>query len=203
MELFYSPNSPYARKARIIIQELDLEPRVKQTAVALPADARLRAINPLGKIPALLLDDGSVIYDSPVICEYLDDLGQGKFFPRAGFFREAQGRWRALTLQALGDGLADAVVRRTQEMRLDDDKRSAEVIRRQTTAIEAAFAVADRAVPKFPAEPTIGEIAIACAIGYLDLRAPFDGWRERYPQLAQWLEIFSQRPSAQATKPPA
>jgi len=203
MELFYSPNSPYARKARIIIQELDLEPRVKQTAVALPADARLRAINPLGKIPALLLDDGSVIYDSPVICEYLDDLGQGKFFPRAGFFREAQGRWRALTLQALGDGLADAVVRRTQEMRLDDDKRSAEVIRRQTTAIEAAFAVADRAAPKFPAEPTIGEIAIACAIGYLDLRAPFDGWRERYPQLAQWLEIFSQRPSAQATKPPA
>jgi len=203
MELFYSPNSPYARKARIIIQELDLEPRVKQTAVALPADAKLRAINPLGKIPALLLDDGSVIYDSPVICEYLDDLGQGKFFPRAGFFREAQGRWRALTLQALGDGLADAVVRRTQEMRLDDDKRSAEVIRRQTTAIEAAFAVADRAVPKFPAEPTIGEIAIACAIGYLDLRAPFDGWRERYPQLAQWLEIFSQRPSAQATKPPA
>jgi glutathione S-transferase len=203
MELFYSPNSPYARKARIIIQELDLEPCVKQTAVALPADARLRAINPLGKIPALLLDDGSVIYDSPVICEYLDDLGQGKFFPRAGFFREAQGRWRALTLQALGDGLADAVVRRTQEMRLDDDKRSAEVIRRQTTAIEAAFAVADRAVPKFPAEPTIGEIAIACAIGYLDLRAPFDGWRERYPQLAQWLEIFSQRPSAQATKPPA
>jgi len=202
MELFYSPNSPYARKARIIIQELDLEPRVKQTAVALPADARLRAINPLGKIPALLLDDGSVIYDSPVICEYLDDLGQGKFFPRAGFFREAQGRWRALTLQALGDGLADAVVRRTQEMRLDDDKRSAEVIRRQTTAIEAAFAVADRAAPKFPAEPTIGEIAIACAIGYLDLRAPFDGWRERYPQLAQWLEIFSQRPSAQATKPP-
>jgi len=203
MELFYSPNSPYARKARIIIQELDLEPRVKQTAVALPADAKLRAINPLGKIPALLLDDGSVIYDSPVICEYLDDLGQGKFFPRAGFFREAQGRWRALTLQALGDGLADAVVRRTQEMRLDDDKRSAEVIRRQTTAIEAAFAVADRAAPKFPAEPTIGEIAIACAIGYLDLRAPFDGWRERYPQLAQWLEIFSQRPSAQATKPPA
>jgi glutathione S-transferase len=202
MELFYSPNSPYARKARIIIQELDLEPRVKQTAVALPAGARLRAINPLGKIPALLLDDGSVIYDSPVICEYLDDLGQGKFFPRAGFFREAQGRWRALTLQALGDGLADAVVRRTQEMRLDDDKRSAEVIRRQTTAIEAAFAVADRAAPKFPAEPTIGEIAIACAIGYLDLRAPFDGWRERYPQLAQWLEIFSQRPSAQATKPP-
>ena len=202
MQLFYSPNSPYARKARIIIHELDLVSRVEETSVSLPADAKLRSLNPLGKIPALLLDDGSVIYDSPVICEYLDDLGQGKFFPRAGFFREAQGRWRALTLQALGDGLADALVRRNQEMRLSEEKRSPELLARQTAAIEAAFAVANRAAVKFPAEPTIGEIAIACAIGYLDLRVPFDGWRDRYPQLASWLEVFSQRPSAQATKPP-
>jgi glutathione S-transferase len=202
VQLFYSPNSPYARKARIIIHELDLVSRVEETSVSLPADAKLRSLNPLGKIPALLLDDGSVIYDSPVICEYLDDLGQGQFFPRAGFFREAQGRWRALTLQALGDGLADAVVRRNQEMRLSEEKRSPEVLARQTAAIEAAFAVANRAAVKFPAEPTIGEIAIACAIGYLDLRVPFDGWRDRYPQLAGWLEVFSQRPSAQATKPP-
>ena len=202
MQLFYTANSPYARKARIIIHELDLEARVKQVAVTLPADAKLRAINPLGKIPALVLDDNSVIYDSPVICEYLDELGQGKFFPRAGLFREAQGRWRALTLQALGDGLADAVVRRNQELRLSEEKRSGDVIQRQTASIEAAFAVADRASAKFPAEPTIGEIAIACAIGYLDLRVPHDGWRDRYRQLARWLDVFSQRPSVQATKPP-
>jgi glutathione S-transferase len=202
VQLFYSPNSPYARKARIIIRELALEQRVKEVAVSLPADAKLRAINPLGKIPALVLDDNSVIYDSPVICEYLDDLGQGKFFPRAGLFREAQGRWRALTLQALGDGLADAVVRRNQEMRLPEEKRSTGVIERQTAAIEAAFGVADRASAKFPEHPTIGEIAIGCAIGYLDLRVPHDGWRDRYPQLARWLEIFSRFPSVQATKPP-
>lgn len=202
MQLFYSPNSPYARKARIIIRELDLEPRVKEVAVSLPADAKLRAINPLGKIPALVLDDNSVIYDSPVICEYLDELGQGKFFPRAGLFREAQGRWRALTLQALGDGLADAVVRRNQEMRLPDEKRSAGVIQRQTAAIEASFAVAERACAKFPEHPTIGEVAIGCAIGYLDLRVPHDGWRDRYPQLARWIEKFEHYPSAQATKPP-
>ncbi|HMI95271.1 MAG TPA: glutathione S-transferase [Micropepsaceae bacterium] len=202
MQLFYSPNSPYARKARIIIHELGLAPRVEEMLVSLPADAKLRAVNPLGKIPALVLDDGSVIYDSPVICEYLDDLGQGKFFPRAGFFREAQGRWRALTLQALGDGLADAVVRRNQEMRSPEGRRSPEVVARQTAAIEGAFAVADRAAAKFPVEPTIGEIAIACAIGYLDLRVPSDGWRDRYVQLARWLDGFSQRPSVQATKPP-
>src|SRR5215468_5822511 len=141
MQLFYTANSPYARKARIIIHELDLEARIKQVAVTLPADAKLRAINPLGKIPAMLLDDGSVIYDSPVICEYLDELGQGKFFPRASMFREAQGRWRALTLQALGDGLADAVVRRNQKLRLPEEKRPPEVIKRQTASIKAAFGV--------------------------------------------------------------
>ena len=203
MELFYTPTSPYARKVRIIIHELDLGPRVKQTAVAFPVDAKLRAINPLGKIPALLLDDGSAVYDSRVICEYLDDLGQGKFFPRASLFREAQGRWRALTLQALGDGISDAAVRRYQEMRLDDATRRPDVIAHQTAAIEGGLAAANRAAAKFPAEPTIGEIAIACAIGYLDLRAPQDGWRDRYSRLAQWLDVFSPRPSAQATKPPA
>jgi glutathione S-transferase len=202
MKLFYSPNSPYARKARIIIHELGLSSRVEDAIVSLPADAKLRAVNPLGKIPALLLDDGSVIYDSPVICEYLDALGNGKFFPRATLFREAEGRWRALTLQALGDGLADAVVRRVQEVRLTEEKRSSEVIQRQTAGIEAAFSALDRAAAKFPAEPTIGEIAVACAIGYLDLRSPNDGWRDRYRQLARWLDVFSQRASAQATKPP-
>ena len=202
MKLFNSPNSPYGRKARIIIHELKLGARVEEVNVTLPADAKFRAVNPLGKIPALLLDDNSVIYDSPVICEYLDELGGGKFFPRAGLFKEAQGRWRALTLQALGDGLADAVVRRNQELRLAPDKQNPEVIQRQTAAIEAAFAVADRAAPKFPEFPTIGEIAIACAIGYLDLRVPDDGWRARYPKLAQWLAGFERFDSVQATKPP-
>jgi len=202
MQLYYSLNSPYARKARIIIHELGLKPRVEDVIVTLPADAKLRAVNPLGKIPALILDDGSAIYDSPVICEYLDELGNGPFFPRARLLREAQGRWRALTLQALGDGLADAVVRRNQERRLPQERRSEEVLERQTRAIEASFAALDRFAPKFPVEPTIGELAVACAIGYLDLRAPADGWRERYPRLAAWLEVFSQRPSAQATRPP-
>jgi len=202
VKLFYSVNSPYARKARIIVHELGLKPRVEDVVVTLPADAKFRAINPLGKIPALILDDGSAIYDSPVICEYLDEVGNGPFFPRAKLLREAQGRWRALTLQALGDGLADAVVRRNQERRVAENRHSNEVIERQTRAIEATFVALDRMAPKFPAEPTIGEVAVACAIGYLDLRVPEDGWRERYPRLAGWLEVFSQRPSAQATKPP-
>jgi glutathione S-transferase len=202
LKLYYSPNSPYARKARIIIHELEMEKRVELIAVTLPADAKFRSLNPLGKIPALVLDDNSVIYDSPVICEYLDDLGQGKFFPRATLFKEAQGRWRALTLQALGDGLADAVVRRNQEKRVPQNKQSDDVIERQTKSIEGSFVVLERACAKFPALPTIGEIAVACAVGYLDLRVPEDGWRERYPNFARWLAEFSKYPSVDATAPP-
>ncbi len=107
MKLFYSLNSPYARKARIIIHELKLGPRVEETIVSLPGRCKIpQRVNPLGK------DSGAaagrrltVIYDSPVICEYLDEFGEGKFFPRASLFKAAEGRWRALTLQALGDGL--------------------------------------------------------------------------------------------------
>jgi glutathione S-transferase len=170
---------------------------VQEIPVSLPADAKFRKLNPLGKIPALLLGDGTAIYDSPVICEYLDTLGGGDFFPRAG-----ADRWRALTLQALGDGLADAVVRRNQELRLPADRRNGELIQRQTAAIEAAFTESERDCPAWPKQPTIGQLAVASAIGYLDLRVPNDGWRDRYPTLARWLDAFSQRPSAQATKPP-
>ncbi len=98
--------------------------------------------------------------------------------------------------------LADAVVRRNQESRLPEANRSATVIQHQTNAIESAFSVLDRACATFPAEPTIGEIAVCCAIGYLDLRVPEDGWRDRYRQLARWLDVFSRRPSVEATKPP-
>jgi glutathione S-transferase len=202
MYLYNSPNSPYGRKARVIIHELDMTSRVEDKFITLPADAKFRAVNPLGKIPALILDDGSVIYDSPVICEFLDELGQGHFFPRAGLFKAAEGRWRALTLQALGDGLADAVVRRNQERRAPESKPRDETIERQTRSIEASLAVADRACLKFPKVPTIGEVAIACAIGYMDLRVPEDGWRERYKNLAAWIEEFSRWPSMAATKPP-
>jgi glutathione S-transferase len=196
VQLYFTPNSPYARKARIIIHELELKPLVKEIAMTLPADDTFRVINPLGKIPALVLAGGTAIYDSPVICEYLDELGGGDFFPRSG-----PPRWRALTLQALGDGLADAVVRRNQEQRLPEERRSADMLQRQTKAIEAAFAALERDVMPFP-DPTIGELAVVSAIGYLDLRVPEDGWRSRYPRLAKWLEEFSRRPSVQATKPP-
>jgi glutathione S-transferase len=87
-------------------------------------------------------------------------------------------------------------------MKIPDSKRSGEVVDRQTKAIETSFTELDRMASSFPDEPTIGELAVVSAIGYLDLRVPEDGWRNRYPKLARWLDAVSQRPSIEATKPP-
>src|ERR1700749_1382988 len=108
MKLYTNAASPFARKCRIIAHELDLKLEEIRT---LPFNGpEFRRINPLGKIPALVLDDGSVLIDSPVICEYLNHKGGGKFFPGMNIFKDSSGRWKALGLQALGDGLADAAV---------------------------------------------------------------------------------------------
>ena len=101
MKLYTSTASPYSRKARIIVYELGLGQMVKEIQVDIATSDELRRINPLGKVPALVLDDGSALFDSPVICEYLDELGGGKFFPGKSIWRATTGRWRALTLQAL------------------------------------------------------------------------------------------------------
>jgi len=102
MQLFYSPNSPYARKARIIIHELGLKSRVEDVVVSLPADARLRRVNPLGKVPALILDDGSVILRFTGDLRISRRARPGKILPRPTLLREAQGRWRALTAASPG-----------------------------------------------------------------------------------------------------
>src|ERR1700759_828996 len=108
MKLYTNAASPFARKCRIVAHELDLKLEEIRT---LPFnDPDFRRINPLGKIPALVLDDGSVLIDSPVICEYLNHKGGGKFFPGMHLFKDPAARWKSLGLQALGDGLADAAV---------------------------------------------------------------------------------------------
>ena len=106
MKLYGSPISPFSRKAMVIARELDL----KLEILPRPDNAaEFRRINPLGKIPALVLDDGSALFDSPVICEYLNELGGGKFFPGNSLWRNNSGKWKALTLQALGDGLGGPI----------------------------------------------------------------------------------------------
>jgi glutathione S-transferase len=174
-----------------------IEP-VKRLPSPVAPDAAVVADNPLGKIPCLLTDDGAALYDSRVICEYLDGLHQGpKMFPPSG----AAARWTALRRQALADGIMDAGVLtryetflRPQEARWDawieQQKRK---FHRGLDALEgesASLGVVD-----------IGTLATACALGYLDFRFAIEDWRAGRPRLAAWFEQFAQRPSIAQTAP--
>jgi glutathione S-transferase len=199
MQLHYNIASPFARKVLAVAIETGLDvriERVKRLMTPVAPDALLNADNPLGKIPCLVTDDGMALYDSPVICEYLDSLHHG-----ARMFPSGPARWTALRRQALADGIMDAAVLtryetflRPQEVRWDAwiDGQKQKFLR-ALDALEfegASLGVVD-----------IGTLAIACALGYLDFRFPDEDWRAGRPRLAAWLEQFAQRPAIANTAP--
>jgi glutathione S-transferase len=195
MILRYSAASPYARKTRIVADLLGLSDRIDIVAASTtdPNDT-LRGQNPLGKIPTLILEDGSALYDSRVIAEYLDLLVGGALIPG-----DLARRFEALRLQALGDGINDAALLiRYETATRRPELRDAEAIALQQGKIDRALAALEAATPE--GDLTIGQIAVACALGYLDLR--FEGaWRASHPRLAAWLAGFAARvPAFEATK---
>jgi glutathione S-transferase len=195
MKLYTNNASPFARKCRVIARELGL---VLEEIRTLPfQDESFRRINPLAKIPALLLEDGSMLIDSPVICEYLNARGGGKFFPE-GVWRSGK-KWKALGLAALGDGIADAAVAYVVAGRQDPVPEA--VRARHLNAVLAGLDALERT--KFADPPTIGEIACACAIGYVAFRLPDLDWRGSRPQLTLWYDRFCEYPAMKATEPAA
>ena len=201
MKLRHSPTSPYVRKVSVTAIELGLAGRIERIPTdTQDRDSGIAEQNPLGKVPALILDDGGVLYDSPVICEYLDSLHNGpKLFPAEG-----PERWTALRQQALGDGILDAAILRMLEMvRRPEKLRWQGWIAHQTAKVT-------RALDQFEAESatladplTIGHITAGCALGYLDFRVPETDWRDGRPKLAAWYENFTQRPALRETVPQA
>jgi glutathione S-transferase len=195
MILRYSPASPYARKIRIAADLLGLTPRIDIVAASTtdPGDP-LREQNPLGKIPTLILEDGSSLYDSRVIADYLDYLGGGTLIPS-----DPARRFDVLRLQALGDGVNDAALLiRYETATRRPELRDQDAIDLQQGKIDRALATLENAPPSGPV--TIGQIAVACALSYLDLR--FEGaWRAKYPGLVAWLAAFETAvPAFGATK---
>jgi glutathione S-transferase len=201
MQLYFNPASPYVRKVRVTAHELGLSGRIELITLSLtpvsPHD-ELRSRNPLGKIPALITDEGAVLYDSPVICEYLDAMAGGhRIFPAPG-----AARWTALRRQALADGIMDAaVLARYEQAVRPEGLRWQAWVDGQLLKIRTALDALERE----PLEGTfdIGTISIACALGYLDLRYAGESWRTGRPRLAAWLEAVGQRPSLTATAVPA
>jgi glutathione S-transferase len=188
MILRSSPPSPFGRKVKLALGILDLEKDVTiEKADPTDANDSLRRQNPLGKIPALIIEDGTVLYDSPVILEYLDQrAGGGKIIPA-----DANARIKALTLQALCDGILDAGILLVYEGRWRPaEKHEQKWIDHQTGKVQRAMDLLEASPPALSAIPDVGQITLACALGYGDLR--FGGkWRERYPKLVKWLDAFA------------
>jgi glutathione S-transferase len=203
MKLWHSPPSPFARKVRACAIELGLAGRIDmiETRVAPnKPNLELARENPLIKVPALATDDGTVLYDSRVICEYLDALaGGGRLFPAAG-----AARWDALRRQALGDGIIDAGVLRRYELALRPEAlRWDEWLAGQLAKVDHALDAAEREAGGWGEAFDIGHVTLACALGWLDFRFPASGWRDARPRLAAWFGRVSARPSLVQTVPSA
>jgi glutathione S-transferase len=195
MKLFYSPTSPFARKvlACAIARGIDGQITLVPTETSSP---ELAVHNPLGKLPCLLTDDGVSLFDSRVICAFLDTVGDGfSMFPEHGM------RVRALKYQALGDGISDAAVLRRYEMGRGRDPDRDACMAQQALKVSRALDALEADVPA--AHVDIGTIAVACALGYLDLRYAHEPWREGHPLLAAWYDDITTRPCLALTGPKA
>jgi glutathione S-transferase len=199
MILRSSPLSPFGRKVRIALGllGLDSEVQIEATDIADPSDS-IRRQNPLGKIPVLLVEDGTALYDSRVILEYLDHRAGGdKIIPR-----EFAARLAALRVQALCDGIMDASILAVYEVRWrDPQKHEPKWLDHQAGKVMRGLAAIEADPPRLDGIPDVGQIALACALGYRDVR--FAGsWRSDHPRLVAWLEAFASRvPQFEATKP--
>lgn len=199
MKLYTNPASPFCRKVEVVLLETGLEGHVSTAEVGghptdtgtIPLDA-----NPVGKIPVLLREDGPALYDSRVICRYLDSLAESGLYPESRL-------WEVLTLEATGDGICDAAVLMVYESRArPEDARHAPWVEGQWAKVTRSLdALEARWLSHLKGPLNMGQIAIGCALGYLDFRHSDRDWRSERPAMAAWFAEFSDRPSMARTKP--
>ena len=196
MKLFHSPTSPYVRKVMAVAMAAGVDQQIKLIPTnphVSPPD--LVAMNPLCRVPCLVTQDDVGLFDSPVICEYLDSIGGANLFPPPG-----AARWRALKQQAIGDGIMDAAVTRRGEMARPEEPARTEAMNRHAHAVTRSLDLLEADTPATHLD--IGTIAIACALGYLDLRFATETWRKSRPKLTAWYEKMAARPEIANTAPP-
>jgi glutathione S-transferase len=200
VRLWYNRASPFARKVRIVARETGLAERIEEIEITVSpvnVNNELAVQNPLVKIPSLQTDAGTVLYDSAVICEFLDAFGIGtRLFP------SDQTRWDVLRLQALGDGMLEAAVLRRYELAVrPQEYRWDGWLQGQLAKIRNGLDAFEREVKGWSGRFGIGQVTAACVLGYLDFRFPEEAWRQSRPQLAAWYEQASRRPSVVSTAP--
>jgi glutathione S-transferase len=194
VKLLYSANSPYVRKCLVVACEVGVRERIEiVNAEANPTqrNPEIATKNPLGKLPTLITDDGTAIFDSPVIAEYLNVLGKGNLLPPEG-----PARWNVLTEQALADGMLDAAVLARYEVALRPESlRWKEWIAGQEDKILLGLDEVERRAARFGDRVDLGTIAFACMIGYIDFRFAHLDWRSSRPKAGAWIDEFSKRES--------
>jgi glutathione S-transferase len=199
MKLLWSSRSPFVRKVMVAAHEVGVAPRIETERVLVGADkpnAEVMSTNPLNKIPTLFLDDGTALYDSRVICEYLDTLHAGPRLIPA----DPPARFAALRRQSLGDGLMELNVLRLGEQNRPPATQSEKHLAAYRLKTAATLDALDKEADRFESQPDIGQIAIASALSHLDFRFAADKWREGRPRLARWHAAFAKRPSMLATE---
>lgn len=199
MKLIFSPASPFVRKVNVMRHEGQLVDKISLAPVhttALSTDPAARSANPLGKIPALVLDDGKTLFDSRVICRYIDDLSGAGLYPKAAL-------WDVLTLEALADGIMESAVLIVYEARLrPEEKRFETWVEAQWSKIAHALdALEQKKFTALNSDLHFGQLAVACALGYLDFRHPDRNWRDGRTTLDTWNRRMQGRTSMQATLP--
>jgi glutathione S-transferase len=196
MKIAYSAASPYVRKVMACAIARGLNDKIERWTVG-TTDPALLPFNPLSKVPSFVTDDGMMLYDSPVICEYLDSVGSApKLFPAEG-----PARWNALRQQALGDGILDASQPRRREIALPQDDGRKAYIDLQRGKVSRAVDVLEKEAATFGELKTIGEITVGCALGYLDFRFANEPWRPGHPQLEAWYAKVVKLPPLAETMP--
>lgn len=198
MILVYTPSSPFARKVCVVAHEKGMFDQLRLEECSAFADLeRVQRVNPAGKIPVLVLDDGTSLYDSTVICEYLDHTGSGDWLTPAS----GMPRWLALRAQALADDMLAIALGLTLEFRRPEPSRSQPAIDRARRQLAKALAAMEQDLARLPQALSMTHISFGCVLGYLDFRHGDIAWRASHPQLASWFARFSERPSMRATMP--
>ncbi|MGZ8363207.1 MAG: glutathione S-transferase family protein [Caulobacteraceae bacterium] len=197
MRLYISTGSPFARKCRIVLREKMLQGSCEEQALDFPYKApAFTAINPLGQVPTLVMEDGEALFNSPVICAYLDSIGAGpRLLPPEG-----ADHWRARRLETFGDGMMEMTVKQVLENRRPENLRSAEWIETWTSGLRLALDQAEAQAPA-PDEFHIGSISLAVACTYLDFRKPEFDWRTGHPKLVALRDALETRVSFKETYP--
>jgi glutathione S-transferase len=199
MKLHNSPTSPFVRMVLIAAHERGLADQIALTGPETMANGELRKENPLEKVPALVLDDGTVLFDSLVIVSYLDGLGSGPQMIPA----DQNARTTVLRRHALADGIMEAGVASVMETRRPDEKIWIDAINRQRGKIERAIDALEGEVEAMGNTVDLSTISVGAALGYVDFRLGDMGWRKGHPKLAAWYEAFAKRPSMVGTVPPS